>query len=62
MKKNTIHEFSSDHVISVRASHSDGKNELVPSEQTLENIRNYSKALKVEQKKDGKGFIEYIAN
>jgi hypothetical protein len=33
-----------------------------PSKRTIENILNYSKALHVEPKADGKDFIEYVAN
>ncbi len=33
-----------------------------PSKQTIENILNFSKALRIEPKADGKGFIEYLAN
>jgi hypothetical protein len=36
--------------------------EAEPSRLTIENILNYSKALKVEQCNDGKNFIEYISN
>lgn len=33
-----------------------------PSNETINNILNYSKALKVEKSSKGKDFIEYIAN
>ena len=33
-----------------------------PSKQTIENILNFSKALRVEPKADGETFIEYLAN
>ena len=38
------------------------QDESVPSTELVNTILNYSKALKVEQCKDGKSFIEYITN
>ncbi|HXB13494.1 MAG TPA: hypothetical protein VNZ45_16015 [Bacteroidia bacterium] len=36
--------------------------EALPSLQTIQNILNYSKALKVHKRSKGKDFIEYLAN
>ena len=57
MKKNTHHVLvpANDSTPKVK------KNEE-PSRMVIENILNYSKALKVEQCRDGRNFVEYIIN
>jgi hypothetical protein len=35
---------------------------IEPSSETIQNILNYSKALKVHKRSKGKDFIEYLAN
>ncbi len=62
MEKNTLLVSSSKSFNSVNASSAEKKDELTPSTEVINNILNYSKALKVEQCKDGKNFIEYITN
>jgi hypothetical protein len=62
MDKNTplvLLPKSNDLLNTARAEKQD---ESVPSAEVINTILNYSKALKVEQCKDGKSFIEYITN
>jgi hypothetical protein len=62
MEKNTSLVLLSDSGISINTPHFEKKDEVTPSEQTIKNILNFSKALKVEQCKDGEIFVEYTAN
>jgi len=66
MRKNTIPTLPSntDAVIPAASKPaSTGAEQLAePSKQTIANILNFSKALQVEPKTDGQGFIEYITN
>lgn len=65
MQKNTTIILSSnpEHVSHAAEKPSKKNNrESEPSRQTIQNILNYSKSLKVEPKADGKDFIEYVAN
>ena len=65
MQKNTI-STSNSNTDAMHASTKSGKKgnkkQAGPSKQTIKNILNFSKALHVEPKADGKGFVEYIAN
>jgi hypothetical protein len=67
MQKNTISTtISNMEAITPASSNSPkkgGKKKVAgPSKQTIENILNFSKALRVEPKADGETFIEYLAN
>ena len=62
MDKNTLLFSLPKSLNSVNTSSAEKKDELSPSQEVINNILNYSKALKVEQCKDGKNFIEYITN
>ena len=62
MEKNTTLVSLSKSNLLFEPSRVEVNNEQGPSEQTLLNILNYSKALKVEERKDSDGFIEYITN
>lgn len=66
MQKNTLRTLTSNKDAAMSAStkpaKTGSKKEKGPSKQTIENILNFSKALKVEPTADQQGFIEYIAN
>lgn len=62
MEKNTLLVSSPKSINSINTASAEKKGELDPSAEVINNILNYSKALKVEQCKDGKNFIEYITN
>jgi hypothetical protein len=62
MEKNTSLVILSNSATPVNAFGVNEKNEVTPSEQTLKNILNYSKVLRVEQCMGGDLFIEYTAN
>ena len=47
---------------SLNTSRAEKQDESLPSAEVINTILNYSKALKVEQCKDGKNFIEYVSN
>jgi hypothetical protein len=60
MEKNTHPILLPSHAV---AQNQDLKmKEAEPSRLVIENILNYSRALKVKKGRHGKGFIEYIAN
>lgn len=66
MQKNTISTLNPNQGTADAAPKSvpkKGKKKLAePSQRTIENILNYSKALRVEPKADGNDFVEYVAN
>ncbi len=62
MDKNTLLVSLPESLNSLNTSSAEKKDELSPSQEVINNILNYSKALKVEQYKDGKNFVEYITN
>lgn len=62
MDKNTLLVSLPKSINSVNTSSAEKKDELSPSTEVINNILNYSKALKVEQCKDGENFVEYITN
>lgn len=66
MQKNTLRTLPSNKDAAMSAStkpaNKGSKKNAGPSKQTIENILNFSKALKVEPKADQQGFVEYIAN
>lgn len=62
MDKNTPLVLSPKSNDSFNTSRTEKQDESLPSAAVINNILNYSKALKVEQCKDSKNFVEYITN
>jgi hypothetical protein len=66
MQKNTtsiLHSNSEqDTPVSFNSAKKNNREQAEPSSRVIENILNFSKALHIEPKADGEGFIEYVAN
>jgi hypothetical protein len=66
MQKNTtsfIHSHTEqENPVSRNSAKKNSRKQVEPSNRIIENILNFSKALRIEPKADGESFIEYIAN
>jgi hypothetical protein len=66
MQKNTtsfIHSNSEqEKPVSRNSAKKNSRKQVEPSSRVIENILNFSKALRIEPKADGQSFIEYLVN